>query len=73
MSLSINIRYIEQMLETAKQAKEKHRATSFCESPSTCGGCHFWSGYIACLEDMINGQEHSTKMRSFTIYDNASR
>jgi hypothetical protein len=27
-----------------EQQKERHKATSFCESPRNCGGCHFLVG-----------------------------
>ena len=45
------------LLAHAKQAKARHKETSFCEFPSTCGGCHFWSGYISALEDIIGGRD----------------
>lgn len=42
-------KHIEQQLEESREAKRQHRDSGHCELPSTCGGCHFWSGSIAAL------------------------
>jgi len=61
---SVNVSYLLRMLAIAKDRAERHKGTSFHEFPQTCGGCHFWAGYIGALEDMINGQEAATKLRT---------
>lgn len=47
---------IQRLHDEAERCKEAHKSTSCCEFPSTCGGCHFWSGYIGALEDVLSGQ-----------------
>ena len=48
---------IQRRIVKAMEEKEKHKTTSFHEFPHTCGGCHFWSGYIAALQDFLSGKE----------------
>ena len=43
------------ILVELERNKEVHKATSFCDFPNTCGGCHFWSGAIAVIHDLQTG------------------
>ncbi len=45
-------------LSAARTALEQHKKSGFHENPP-CGGCHFWQGYIAALEDVISGEWHN--------------
>jgi len=45
------------LLRQAEEAGAHHKTTAFCEQPRTCGGCHFWAGYISALRDVISGQK----------------
>lgn len=42
----------------ATAAKARHRASAMCESPRTCGGCHWWSGFLGALDEIDNGLTH---------------
>ncbi len=48
-------------LSAAKVALTQHKKSSFHERPP-CGGCHFWQGYIAALEDVISGEWHNATL-----------
>lgn len=41
---------LRRMLE---KRKTQHKASNACEMPRTCGACHFYSGYIQALTDII--------------------
>ena len=44
------------MLEKAKRAKLAHIKSKQCERHTghPCGGCHFWSGTIAALSELLD-------------------
>lgn len=37
-------------------AKTKHRKSESCERPHTCGACHFYSGGISALSELLGEQ-----------------
>lgn len=42
----------------ALAAKERHRASAMCEHPRTCGGCHWWSGFLGALDELATRTTH---------------
>ena len=38
-------------------AAARHLGTAFCEWPHTCGGCHWWAGYLWALNEADAGVE----------------
>lgn len=45
----------QSLLIKARESKQKHRNSTQCSrSYESCGGCHFWSGSIATLTDLLN-------------------
>lgn len=46
-------RELMRLRRTLKRRKAKHRRSAACERPRTCGGCHFYSGYIQAVEDIL--------------------
>jgi hypothetical protein len=46
-------RKLTALRQTLKRRKAKHRKSAACERPRTCGGCHFYSGYIQALDDIL--------------------
>jgi hypothetical protein len=49
---------LRHMLE---KRKSRHKAAKACEMPRTCGACHFYSGYIQALTDIIEKNLPSIK------------
>ena len=47
---------VKDRLKIAEEKREHHKTTPFHEFPQTCGGCHWWSGYIGALRDILSGQ-----------------
>jgi hypothetical protein len=52
------------LLAACEKQREKHKRTAFCEHPNTCGGCHWWSGYIAAIRDQISGERPTILLKS---------
>jgi len=44
----------------AEEASAYHKTTGMCEVPHTCGGCHWWSGYLAAIEEITRGVDPNT-------------
>jgi len=42
----------------AEAAKARHRASAMCEVPRTCGGCHWWSGFLGALDELEAERPH---------------
>jgi hypothetical protein len=45
----------------AEEAVAYHKQTAMCEMPATCGGCHWWGGYLAAIQDITNGVDPNTR------------
>ena len=49
--------HLRTLAEAATSAAERHTGTAFCEWPHTCGGCHWWAGYLWALNEADSGVE----------------
>ena len=41
------------LLEKALQAKKDHKHSNQCAHPKPCTACHFWSGAISALAEIL--------------------
>ena len=57
----------EELLRKSKAAKEKHRS-GYCEMKEgrTCGACHFYSGAIEALSELIREPSNTNSPRGLT-------
>ena len=55
MTGTIDKSHIREQLDTAKQAKKTHKASSQCEWKviGGCTACHFWSGTISAYSELL--------------------
>lgn len=47
---------IQPAINRLEQRREEHRKSKACEFPRTCGACHFFSGSITVLQEIMEGK-----------------
>lgn len=48
--------YLKDLINEVETRKKYHRKTKSCSFPKTCGACHFYSGYIQALNDILRNE-----------------
>lgn len=43
----------EKMLKLLQKNKRKHKGGDQCQGKGGCTGCHFWSGAISALSELL--------------------